>query len=169
VPTVTGRVLFVFILLAHARRCLVHFNITEHPTAQWTAQQIVEACPWDTPPRYLLRDRDSTYGTAFHNRVHNLGITEVKSAPPSPWQNPSCERVIGSIRRDVLEHVIVVNEWHARRILRTDVDDSHHWRTQLSLEMAAPASRSAQPPELGSVRQLPAVGGLRHHYARQAA
>jgi putative transposase len=169
VPTVTGRVLFVFIILAHARRCIVHFNITEHPTAQWTAQQIVEAFPWNTPPRYLLRDRDSIYGTAFYNRVHNLGIKEVKIAPQSPWQNPYCERVIGSIRRDVLDHVIVLNEWHVRRILRTYVDYYHHWRTHLSLEMDAPESRSAQPPELGSVSKLPEVGGLHHHYARQAA
>jgi putative transposase len=169
VPTVTGRVLFVFIILAHARRCIVHFNITEHPTAQWTAQQIVEAFPWNTPPRYLLRDRDSIYGTAFQNRVHNLGIKEVKIAPQSPWQNPYCERVIGSIRRDVLDHVIVLNEWHVRRILRTYVDYYHHWRTHLSLEMDAPESRSAQPPGLGSVRKLPEVGGLHQHYARQAA
>jgi transposase InsO family protein len=147
----------------------VHFNITEHPTAQWTAQQIVEAFPWNTPPRYLLRDRDAIYGTAFQNRVHNLGIKEVKIAPQSPWQNPYCERVIGSIRRDVLDHVIVLNEWHVRRILRTYVDYYHHWRTHLSLEMDAPESRSAQPPELGSVRKLLEVGGLHHHYARQAA
>lgn len=98
VPTATFRVLFVFIILAHERRRIVHFNITEHPTAQWTAQQIVEAFPWDTAPRYLLRDRDSIYGGVFQNRVSHMDMEEVKIAPRSPWQNPYCERVIGSIR-----------------------------------------------------------------------
>jgi transposase InsO family protein len=116
VPTATFRVLFVFIILAHDRRRIVHFNITEHPTAQWTAQQIVEAFPWDTAPRYLLRDRDSIYNADFQQRVRNLGIEEVKTAPRSPWQNPYCERVIGSIRRDVLDHIIVLNENHLRRV-----------------------------------------------------
>jgi hypothetical protein len=88
VPTVQCRVLFVFIMLAHERRHIVHFNVTEHPTAQWTAQQIVEAFPWDTAPRYLLRDRDSIYGVAFQTRVGNLGLEEVKIVPQSPWQNP---------------------------------------------------------------------------------
>jgi putative transposase len=121
VPTVQCRVLFVFILLARERRRIVHFNITEHPTAQWTAQQIVEAFPWDTAPRYLLRDRDSIYGATFPSRVENMGIEEVKIAPQSPWQNPYCERVIGSIRRDALDHVIVLNERHLRRLLRSYV------------------------------------------------
>jgi len=117
VPTATFYVLFVFILLAHERRRIMHFNITEHPTAQWTAQQIVEAFPWDTVPRYLLRDRDSIYSMAFSERIKNMGIEHVKIAPRSPWQNPYCERVIGSIRRDVLNHVIVLNERHLKRVL----------------------------------------------------
>jgi hypothetical protein len=106
VPPATFRVLFVFILLAHERRRIGHFNITEHPTAQWTAQQLVEAFPWDTAPCYLLRDRDSIYSTACQSRVKNLGREEGKIAPHSPWHNPYCERLIGSIRRDVLDHVI---------------------------------------------------------------
>ena len=110
VPTATFRVLFVFILLAHERRRIVHFNITEHPTAQWTAQQIVDAFPWESAPRYLLRDRDRIYGDHFQQRVENIGLEEVKIAPRSPWQNPYCERVIGSIRRDLLDHVIVLDE-----------------------------------------------------------
>jgi transposase InsO family protein len=162
-------VLFVFIILAHERRRIIHFNITEHPTAQWTAQQIVEAFPWDTTPRYLLRDRDSIYGTAFQSRVENRGIEEVKIAPQSPWQNPYCERVIGSIRRDALDHVIVLHERHLRRVLRTYVDYYHHWRTHLSLEMDVPESRAVHPPELGPVKKLPDVGGLHHHYERIAA
>ena len=169
VPTVQCRVLFVFILLAHERRRIVHFNITEHPTAQWTAQQIVDAFPWDTAPRYLLRDRDSIYGATFQSRVENMGIEEVKIAPQSPWQNPYCERLIGSIRRDALDHVIVLNEKHLRRVLLSYVAYYRTWRTHLALEMDAPESRAVQPPELGPVRKRPEVGGLHHHYERIAA
>jgi transposase InsO family protein len=169
VPTATFKVLFVFIILAHDRRRIIHFNITEHPTAQWTAQQIVEAFPWDTAPRYLLRDRDSIYGAAFQTRVGNLGLEEVKIAPQSPWQNPYCERVIGSIRRDALDHVIVLNEQHLRRVLRSYVEYYHTWRTHLSLEMDAPEPRPVQPPEIGPIRKLPEVGGFHHHYERIAA
>jgi putative transposase len=169
VPTASCKVLFVFILLAHARRRIVHFNITEHPTAQWTSQQIVDAFPWESAPRYLLRDRDAIYSAAFQSRVKNLGIEEVKIAPRSPWQNPYCERVIGSIWRDVLDHVMVLNERHLCRMLRSYIDYYHCWRTHLSLEMDAPESRALQPPEFGAVRKQPEVGGLHHHYERQAA
>src|SRR5712691_10097181 len=100
VPTVTGRILFVFVVLLHHRRPIVHFNVTQHPTAAWTAQQVVEAFPDDTAPRWLLRDRDAIYGEAFRQRVAGMGIGEVLSAPSSPWQNPYAERLIGSIRRD---------------------------------------------------------------------
>jgi hypothetical protein len=103
---------------------IVHFNVTEHPTAQWTAQQIVDAFPWDTAPRYLLRDRDSIYGEVFQDRVGHMGIEEVKITSRSPWQSPYCERVIGSIRRDALDQVIVLNERHLRRVLRSYVDYS---------------------------------------------
>jgi transposase InsO family protein len=169
VPTATFRVLFVFVMLAHERRRIVHFNITEHPTAQWTAQQIVEAFPWDTAPRYLLRDRDSIYGTACQSRVKNLGIEEIKIAPHSPWQNPYCERLIGSIRRDVLAHVIVLNEQHLRRVLTAYISYYLRFRTHLSLDMDCPQPRAVEPPEVGKVRALPEVGGLHHHYERQAA
>jgi putative transposase len=138
VPTATFRVLFVFIMLAHERRRIVHFPITEHPTAPWTAQQIVEAFPWESAPRYLLRDRDSIYGTACQSRVKNLGIEEVKMAPHSPWQNPSCERLIGSIRREVLDHVIVLNEQHLRRVRTAYISYSHRFRTHLSRAMDCP-------------------------------
>jgi transposase InsO family protein len=122
VPTVTGRILFVFVILLHRRR-IVHFNVTEHPTAAWTAQQVVEAFPDDTARRWLLRDRDAIYGEAFGQRVAGMGIGEVLSAPSSPWQNPYAERLIGSIRRDCLNHVVVLGEQHLREfwpaILRT--------------------------------------------------
>ena len=159
----------MFIILAHERRRIVHFNITEHPTAQWTFQQIVDAFPWDTAPRYLLRDRDSIYSSAFQSRVKNLGIEEVKTAPHSPWQSPYVERLIGSIRRECLNNVIVLNERHLRRVLQSYVDYYHHWRTHRSLDMDAPEPRPVQPPELGPVRKQPEVGGLHHHYERIAA
>lgn len=169
VQTVTFRVLFVFIILAHERRRIVHFNITEHPTAKWTAQQMVEAFPWSTAPRYLLRDRDSIYGSAFQSQVKNMDIEEVKIAPRSPWQNPYCERVIGSIRRDVLDHVIVLNDRRLVRLLRAYLSYYHRFRTHLSLGMDCPAGRPVEPPECGHVRAVPEVGGLHHHYERLAA
>src|SRR6185295_7528975 len=103
VPTLTGRVLFVVIVLSHVRRRIVHFNITEHPTAEWTAQQVVDAFPDDTAPKWLHRDRDSVYSETFRRRVAGMGIAEVVAAPASPWQNPYAERVIGSIRRECLD------------------------------------------------------------------
>ena len=169
VPTASFKVLFVFILLAHERRRIVHFNITEHPTAQWTSQHIVEAFPWETAPRYLLRDRDAIYSVAFQHRIKNIGIEEVKIAPRSPWQNPYCERLIGSIRRDVLDQVIVLNDRHLRRVLTTYIPYYHRFRTHLSLDMDCPHPRAVQPPETGGVIALPEVGGLHHHYERQAA
>jgi transposase InsO family protein len=123
----------------------------------------------DTAPRYLLRDQDAIYGEAFEDRVGHMGIEEVKIAPRSPWQNPYCERVIGSIRRDALDHIIVLNERHLRRVLQSYVDYYHAWRTHLSLGMDTPGSRAVQPPELGVVKKQPEVGGLHHHYERIAA
>jgi putative transposase len=169
VPTATFNVLFVFIILAHDRRRIVHFNITQHPTAQWTTQQIVEAFPWNEAPRYLLRDRDSIYGEAFQKRVRHMGIEEVKMAPLSPRQSPYVERLIGSIRRECLNDVIVLNERHLRRVLQSYADYYHNWRTHRSLEMDAPEPRPVQLAEVGPVRKLPEVGGLHHHYERIAA
>jgi hypothetical protein len=117
VPTATFRILFVLVILSHNRRQAVNFNVTASPTAKWTAQQVIETFPWDTAPKYLLRDRDGIYGTIFRQRLENMGIKEVITAPQSPWQNPFVERLIGSIRRDCLDHVIVLNESHLSRIL----------------------------------------------------
>jgi transposase InsO family protein len=169
VPTVTFRVLFVLIVLAHDRRRILHFNVTEHPTAQWTAQQLVEAFPWDSAPRYLLRDRDGVYGQVFQQRVVGLGMEQVLTAPQSPWQNPYAERLIGSIRRECSDHVVVFNEEHLRRVLARYVSYSHRWRTHLSLAMDAPDQRPVQPSEHGAVVEVPEVGGLHHHYERRAA
>jgi transposase InsO family protein len=169
VPTVTFRVLFVLVLLAHERRRVLHFNITEHPTAQWTAQQVVDAFPWDEAPRALLHDWDTVYGAPFRQRVKHMGIEEVLIAPQSPWQNPYVERLIGSIRRECLDHVIVLHEQHLQRLLSSYFVYCPRWRTHLSLAMDCPVARPVEPPEVGEVIAFPAVGGLHHHYARQAA
>ncbi len=169
VPTVGFKVLFVLVVLSHHRRRIVHFNVTENPTAEWTAQQMVEAFPYDTAPKYLLRDRDKVYGDYLQKRVHGMGIDEVLIAPRSPWQNPYAERVIGSIRRECLDNIIVLNKRHLKRTLTSYFDYYHRWRTHLSLDMDAPEHRPVQPPELGEVLEFSDIGGLQHHYERRAA
>ena len=169
VPTVRFKILFVLVVLVHHRRKVVHFNVTEHPTAQWTAQQIIEAFPWDSAPQYLLRDRDGIYGTQFQRRVKSMGIEEVLTAPRSPWQNAFVKRVIGSIRRECLDHVIVLKERHLKRVLASYFHYYHGWRTHLSLAMDSPESRPEQLPAHGNVVEFPEVGGLHHHYERLAA
>ena len=168
IPTATFRVLYCFIVLRHDRRQIVHFNATMHPNAQWTAQQIVEAFPFDEAPRYMIRDRDGIYGDHFRKRVKSMGIEEVISAPQSPWQNPYCERVIGSIRRDCLDHLIVLHEAHLKRILSGYFEYYHHWRTHLSLERNSPIPREVESPCHGKVIAIPHVGGLHHRYTRAA-
>lgn len=167
-PTVTFRVLFCFVVLSHDRRRIIHFNVTEHPTAEWTAQQVVEAFPYDTEPRYLLRDRDSIYGEFFRRRVRNMGIEEVVTAFRSPWQNAYVERVIGSIRRECLDHVIIFGEDHLRRILADYVEYYNHSRTHLSLDRNSPIPREVEPLDKGEVVAVPQVGGLHHRYTRVA-
>ena len=169
VPTLTGRVLFVLVLLSHHRRRIVHLAITEHPTAAWTAQQVIEAFPNDTAPRWLLRDRDAIYGDVFRRRVAGMGITEVITSSSSPWQNPYAERLIGSIRRECLDHVIVLGERHLRRLLTAYLTYYHGARTHLALEKDAPTTRRVQTPTEGPVVAFPEVGGLHHRYERRAA
>jgi transposase InsO family protein len=169
VPTVTFRLLFVFLVLAHARRRIVHFNITEHPTAQWTAQQISEAFPWEAAPRFLVQDRDRVYGPAFKDRVKSMGVEEVLTAPRSPWQNPFAERLIGTIRRECLDHVVVLDERHLRRLLGDYLGHYHRWRCHRSLAMDCPEPRPNQGPEDGDVVEVEEAGGLYRHYERRAA
>jgi transposase InsO family protein len=169
VPTATFRVLYVFFVLAHDRRRVVHFNVTEHPSALWTAQQIVEAFPEDTAPRYMIRDRDGIYGEAFRRRVGGVGIKEVLTAPQSPWQNPYAERLVGSIRRECLDHVIVLGQRHLHRILTSYLAYYHRSRTHLSLGKDAPEPRAVHAPNMGDIVELPEVGGLHHRYERRAA
>jgi len=169
VPTVRNQVLFVFLVLAHHRRRVLHFNVTTHPTAEWTAQQIIEAFPWDDEPRFLLRDRDRIYGEAFRRRVKNMGIEEVVIAARSPWQSPFVERLIGSIRRECLDHTIVLGERHLKRVLTRYFDYHHRWRCHQSLEMDCPTPREVQPLEEGRVIEIEHLGGLHHHYQRVSA
>jgi transposase InsO family protein len=169
VPTATFRNLFVLILLYHHRRRVVHFAVTDSPTAEWAAQQIAEAFPWANAPRFLLRDRDSVYGASFRRRVDGMGIRQVVTAVHSPWQNAYVERVIGTIRRELLDHIIVLGESHLRRRLAAYLAYYHRTRTHLGLDKDAPASRPVEGPSLGRVQQAQEVGGLHHRYFRRAA
>jgi transposase InsO family protein len=161
--------LFCFIILAHDRRRIVHFNVTRHPTAEWSAQQMVEAFPGSDPvPRYLLRDRDAIYGAYFRARVRGMRIREIVTAPRSPWQNPYAERVIGSIRRECTDHLIILGEFHLRRVLKDYVAYYNHFRPHLSLDRNSPFRREVEPPSKGKVIAIPKVGGLHHRYTRAA-
>jgi transposase InsO family protein len=143
--------------------------VTSNPTAQWTAQQIVEAFPFDTAPRYLVRDNDGIYGAAFRRRIRSLDIEDVPTAPRSPWQNPIAERIIGTLRRECLNHVIVLNERHLRRLLKEYVDYYHWSRTHLSLGKNPPEPRDIEPSTSGNIVSFPVLGGLHHRYSRLAA
>jgi putative transposase len=168
VPTLTFRLLFVFVVLRHDRRELLHLNVTEHPTAVWTARQILEIFPNETAPRYLLRDWDAVYGECFTRCLANMGIREVIIAPKAPWQNPFVERVIGSIRRECLDHYLILNEAHLRRLLRGYIAYYNTARPHQSLDHNSPQPREVHPPELGRVVSIPQVGGLHHLYQRAA-
>ena len=169
VASASFRLLYVMIILGHARRKIVRTAVTQHPTAAWLSRQVTEAFPWDTAPRYLLRDRDASYGSYFCNRVEAMGITEVITAPHSPWQNAYVERVIGSIRRECLDHIVIFNERHLRRVLSSYVDYYQHTRTHLSLDKDCPDPRPIMPRRIGKVIAIPLVGGLHHRYERFAA
>jgi len=169
VPTVRFQILYVFLVLAHDRRRILHLGVTHHPSAEWTAQQLREAFPWDTAPRYLLRDRDKIFGKEFVDQVKAQGIKQVLSAPRSPWQRAYVERLIGSIRRECLDHVIVLGERSLSQHLSAYADYYHRWRTHLALAKDAPEPRRTQPPIDGCVVEIRELGGLHHHYERRAA
>jgi transposase InsO family protein len=158
-----------FLVLAHDRRRVLQFNVTEHLPAAWTAQQIVEAFPENSTPKYLIRDRDGIYGAAFRSRLSSMGIEEVMSAPRSPWQNPYVERLIGSVRRECLDQVVILGERHLHRILASSFVYYHRSRTHLSIGKDAPTPRAVTLPSAGKVIELPEVGGLHHRYERRAA
>jgi putative transposase len=161
--------MFSLVVLGHERRKVIHFDITQNPTQVWLARQLTEAFPWDTVPRFLLRDRDTSYGQIFRDRVQAMAIEEVVTAPRSPWQNAYVERIIGSIRRECLDHIIVFDERHLRRVLSTYFRYHHQSRTHLSLDKDCPEPRPVQPPSAGTVVAFPQVGGLHHRYERRAA
>jgi putative transposase len=167
VPTIRLRVLFVFLVIEHQRRRVLHYGVTEHPTAEWTAQQMVEAFSERDAKRYLIRDRDSIYGNEFRRRIHSLAMKEVVSAPRSPWQNAFAERLIGSSRRECLDHVVVLNRRHLRRLLKSYFAYYHRSRTHLALAKDAPDRRAIMPR--GEIIAIPEVGGLHHRYERRAA
>ncbi len=169
VPTATFRVLFVFLILSNDRRRITHFNVTVSPTAAWTGQQIIEAFPWDTGPGYLIQDRDGIYGDDFVRRVEGMGIEEVPISARSPWQSPYVERVIGSIRRECLDHVIIISERHLRRVLKSYVEYYHGSRTHLGLGKDCPDPRPIELLDQGPITEEPMIGGLHHRYYRQAA
>ncbi|UCF05869.1 MAG: transposase [bacterium] len=168
-PTAACRVLFAFLVLSNERRNIIHFNVTESPNAAWTGQQIVNAFPWDTAPRYVLRDRDGKYGEEFNRRVESMGIEQVLISARSPWQNPYIERLIGSIRRECLDHVIIFNDKHLRRVLKQYFRYYHECRTHLVLEKDCPDTRPIETPDFGPIKDKPMVGGLHHRYYRLVA
>ena len=167
VPTITFDIMYVFFVLSVDRRRILHFDVTRHPTAEWTAQQVVEARAFETPARFLFRDNDKIYGARFRDRVDGLGLTQVKTAFRSPWQNPFAERWIGGLRRDCLDHVIAVNERQLRRVITSYVRYFHEDRTHLGLEKDTPIPRGGEPPSRGEILAFPRVGGLHHRYSRE--
>ena len=151
------------------RRRILHFSVTTSPSARWAAQQVREAFPYATAPRFLLRDRDSIFGHDFVRCVGSMGIEEVVTAPASPWQHPYCERLIGSIRRECLDHVIILNERHLMRVLCSYASYCHSARTHRSLDDDCPDPRVVELPEMGNVVAIAQVGGLHHRYTRRLA
>lgn len=169
VPTVRFQILYVFVVLALERRRLVFTNVTTNPTAFWLGQQIVNAFPWDTAPKFLIRDRDGAYGEEFSRRVRSLGIRSIKTAVRSPKMNCYVERLIGTIRRELFDHVIVWSDAHARRLLGEFQAWYNEERPHLALAKDAPDHRPVETPAMGAVVSLPRLGGLHHRYARRAA
>jgi len=169
VPTATFKVLFAFLVLSNDRRQILHFNVTQHPNAQWTARQLLDACGFDKIPQYLVRDRDAIFGERFREQAKSLAIEEVVTSPRSPWQNPYAERVIGPIRRECIDHVIVLGERHLKCILSEYVDYYNNTRTHRALDKDVPQHRDAQKNVSGKIVSFKRVGGLHQEYFRLAA
>ena len=164
VPTISFRLLYGLLIMGHGRRQILWFGVTAHPTAEWIANQLTEACGWEQFPRYLIRDRDGGYGEIFLRRVRSIGIRDRPTAPRSPWQNAYAERLIGSIRRECIDHVVVFGERHLRHVLLSYMNYYNGTRTHLSLHKDAPISRAAET--VGRILCRPILGGLHHQYAR---
>ena len=164
VPTINFRLLFVLVILRHERRRLISLSVTDHPTAEWIARQITEAFPWDSAPTHLIRDRDAAYGLAVTRRLAAMGIRDHPIAPRSPWQNGHAERLIGSIRRECLDHVVIFGEAHLRQVLKAYAAYYNNIRPHLSLAKDAPLVRPVQ--RFGFIAATPILGGLHHKYCR---
>jgi len=164
VPTIGFDLLYAFVIVRLDRRDLVWINVTAIPTAEWVARQITEAFPWNEAPRYMIRDRDRIYGSVVKRRLRAMGIRDKPITPASPWQNAFAERLIGSIRRECVDHVVVLGETHLRRVLKSYAGYYNNFRTHRSLNKDAPVYRPAQ--RIGSVKSHAILGGLHHHYAR---
>jgi transposase InsO family protein len=164
VPTIAFQQLFAFLVLGHKRRQLLWFAVTRNPTAEWLASQITEAFPWDTAPKYLIRDNDRAFGAAFRARVRAMGIRDRPTSFRSPWQNGLVERLIGSARHECTDHMIVFNEDHLRRILSKYASYYNEVRTHLSLGKDTPCARPIE--RFGNIIAQPILGGLHHRYAR---
>jgi transposase InsO family protein len=168
VPTVTFNVLYVFFVLSLDRRRVLHINVTAHPYAEWAAQQVVEAVGFDTSISRLIRDRDGIYGASFDARVDHLGIQQFRISPRAPWQNGCAERWVGTLRREVLDHVIVLGERHLLRLVREHERYYNEDRPHMTLDGDAPVSRAVELPGSGRVVALSRVGGIHHRYSRAA-
>ena len=164
VPTLSFRLLYGFLILRHHRRRIMWLGVTANPTAEWIARQLTEACGWEAAPDYVVRDRDCAYGEAFVRRLRAMGIRDRPMAPRSPWQNAYAERLIGSIRREVLDHVVVLGERHLRHVLLSYMTYRNEARTHLSLDKDAPNPREVQG--VGRIFAKPHLGGLHHQYIR---
>ncbi len=164
VPTISFRLLYGFLILRHSRRELVWLGVSSHPSAEWIARQLTEAYGWQQAPRYIIRDRDCVYGGVFLRRLRAMGIRDRPVAPRSPWQNGCAERLIGSIRRDCLDHVVVFGERHIRHLLKSYQEYYNEARTHLSLQKDAPIPRTVQT--VGQTLAVPILGGLHHQYIR---
>ena len=164
VPTIGFDLLYAFVIVTLERRELVWINVTAHPTAEWVARQITEAFPWDGAPGYIIRDCDRIYGSVVTRRLRAMGIRDKPAAPASPWQNEYAERLIGSIRRECVDHIIVLGEAHLRQILRSYADYYNRVRTHRSLDKDAPVRRLVR--RTGVINSRAILGGLHHHYAR---
>jgi transposase InsO family protein len=164
VPTVSFRLLYVLLIMGHGRRQILWLGVTAHPTAEWLANQLTEACGWERAPDNLIRDRDACYGNVFIRRLRSLGIRDHPTSLRSPWQNGYAERLIGSIRRECLDHVVVIGERHLRHVLACYLEYYNAARTHLSLDKDTPIGRVVQ--SVGRITCRPVLGGLHHQYAR---
>jgi transposase InsO family protein len=164
VPTISFRLLYGLLIVGHGRRQILWFGVTAHPTAEWIANQLTEACGWEQAPRYLIRDRDRAYGEVFLRRLRSMGIRDRPTSPRSPWENGYAERLIGSIRRECLDYVVVFGERHLRHVLKSYMNYYNETRTHLSLDKDAPLSRTVE--RAGRILCRPILGGLHHKYVR---